>query len=75
MFDIKIVDLKDKPNRIIGDENDTYGNLRNIDTIIEDLQEYYDSYPTHAMSDYALSKKAAKDTLGEVLDYLKRIAE
>ncbi len=49
------------------------GNVRDIDAIIDDLEDIRANFSTHAMSDHALWLKGKAEMLDEVITYLRRV--
>lgn len=49
------------------------GNVRDIDAIIDELEDVRANFSTHAMSDHALWLKGKAEMLDEVIDYLRRV--
>ena len=60
---------------VISDNVSSSDNLRDRDEIIDELTKVYDNYSTHSMNESALFFQGEKAMLGQVVDYLKRIAE
>ena len=52
---------------------DSDGNLRDIDSVITELERALSDFSTHAMSDRALYLQGKYDGLSEVIEYLKKI--
>ena len=53
--------------------SDNQGELRDVSGIISELKEIKDNHSTHAMSDHVLFLQGQKDTLEQVIAYLKRV--
>lgn len=60
---------------VISDNVSSSDNLRDRDEIIDELTKVYDNYSTHSMNESALFFQGEKAMLGQVIDYLKRVAE
>jgi hypothetical protein len=49
------------------------GNLKDIDSIIIELQEVYNNFSTHSMNESTLYLQGQKSMLAIIIDYLKRV--
>ena len=52
---------------------DNTGNLKDVDSIVKELEEVESNFDTSAMSDHQLFLCGKKEALQEVIEYLKRV--